>query len=281
MLQGIIDKNGTLYYYENGMPTEMGLFEYNGGYYFSLYDGKIVTGKYYVWMKHESAKEFANDHYEFGADGKMLDGIINKNGTLYYYENGKPTEMGLFKYNGGYYFSLYDGKIVTGKYYVWMKHESAKEFANDHYEFGADGKMLDGIIDKDGVLYYYENGKPTEKGLFKYNGEYYVAQYDGKIITGKYYVWLKHESAKEFANGHYEFGADGKMLNGIVETNGEAYYYVNGQPTEVGLFIMDGFYYYARYDGMIIRDQVFYVWKTNDLLLAKNYIFDKDGHIIG
>ncbi|MBO5214030.1 MAG: hypothetical protein J6B86_04610, partial [Clostridia bacterium] len=88
---------------------------------------------------------------------------------------------------------------------------------------GADGAMLQGIHQhpEKGGLYYFENGKVKEMGLFEYEGNYYVAQYDGKIITsenyttygaGKYYVWKIHESANDKAKGWYFFDAEGKMI---------------------------------------------------------------------
>ena len=359
MLQGIVDKNGVLYYYEKGTPTEKGLFKYNGKYYVSQYNGTlIVDQKYYVW-KHDVTSDLKNGHYEFGADGAMCEGIVqksdgyyyyelgagidkglfvyedgyyyyaqaggklvtnerfyawkldgsaklpkgtyefgadgkllgscitgeivSKNGVLYYYENGKPTEKGLFKFNGEYYVAQYNGSlIVDQKYYVW-KHDVTSELTNGHYEFGADGKMLQGIVDKDGVLYYYENGKPTEKGLFKYQGDYYVAQYNGMLITDrKYYVW-KHDVTSELSNGHYEFDAEGKMLQGIVDKDGVLYYYENGAPTEKGLFVMNGEHYYSQYNGTLIVDKSYYAWKIHETseLQKGTYLFDAEGKVVG
>ncbi|MBO5213949.1 MAG: hypothetical protein J6B86_04185, partial [Clostridia bacterium] len=227
---GIVDG----YYYVDGKPTEMGLFEYEGNYYVAQYDGKIIKAQeYYVWKIDDSAKDaFAEGWYEFDENGVI---IPLKNGIIdgYYYVDGKPTEMGLFKYaDGNYYVAQYDGKIITsenyttygaGKYYVWKVDESASEIATGWYYFGADGAMLQGICEhpEKGGLYYFENGKVKEMGLFEYEGNYYVAQYDGKIITsenytnygaGKYYVWKIHESASEIKAGWYFFDAEGKMI---------------------------------------------------------------------
>ncbi|MBO5213975.1 MAG: hypothetical protein J6B86_04320, partial [Clostridia bacterium] len=168
---------------------------------------------------------------EFDENGVI---IPLKNGIVdgYYYVDGKPTEMGLFEYEGNYYVAQYDGKIITsenyttygaGKYYVWKIDESASEIATGWYYFGADGAMLQGICEhpEKGGLYYFENGKVKEMGLFEYEGNYYVAQYDGKIITsgnyttygaGKYYVWKIHESASDIKAGWHFFVAEGKMI---------------------------------------------------------------------
>ncbi len=279
----IVNKNGVLYYYENGKPTEKGLFKFNGDYYVAQYDGMVITGKYYVW-KHDITSDLPNGHYEFGNDGKMLQGIVDKDGVLYYYENGKPTEKGLFKYNGDYYVAQYDGSVITGKYYVWKLDETA-DLPKAHYEFGADGKMLQGIINKDGVLYYYENGKPTEKGLFVLDGDYYFSQYDGKLITGmKYYAWKLHETS-ELEKGTYLFDENGKLLGAkktgeIVNVDGVLYYYESGKPVDKGLFILDGYYYFTLYDGSLVVNQRYYVWRDNDYLMVKHYTFNELGQII-
>ncbi len=282
MLDGIVDKNGVLYFYENGNPKEKFLFKYNGEYYYSRYNGALVTnGKYYAYKIGEGC-DLPVGTYEFGADGKMLNGIVDKNGVLYFYENGNPKEKFLFKYNGDYYYSRYNGALVTnGKYYAYKIGEGC-DLPVGTYEFGADGKMLQGIVEKDGVLYFYENGHPVEKGLFKYNGNYYYTRYNGSLVVGAKYYAYKIDSSCDLPVGTYEFDETGKMYyEGIIEKNGKLYYYEQGKPTEKGLFMIDGYYYYARYDGMIITNQTYYVWKGNDLLFEKSYIFNEKGQIIG
>ena len=288
MCEGIVSVNGVLGYYEAGKPVEKGLFFYNGEHYYAQSNGSLVTSQKYYASKVDSSSQLTKNTYEFDAEGRVIGSsltgeIVDKDGVLYYYEAGKPTEKGLFVFNGEYYVAQYDGKlIVNQKYYVW-KHDVTSNLSNDHYEFGADGRMLQGIVDKDGVLYYYENGKPTEKGLFRYNGEYYVAQYDGSLIVNqKYYVW-KLDATADLPKGHYEFDAEGKMLQGIVDKDGVLYYYENGQPKERGLFVLDGSYYYSQYDGKLITNQKYYVWKfdvTADLP-KDHYTFDAEGKLIG
>ena len=210
---------------------------------------------------------------------------MNKDGVLYYYENGKPTEKGLFVLDGDYYYSRYDGSlIVSEKYYAW-KLDATSELPTGHYEFGADGKMLQGIVDKSGVLYYYVNGKPTEMGLFVLDGEHYYAQYDGTLIVNKsYYAWKLHETS-ELSKDTYLFDETGKVVGDskdgeIVNIDGVLYYYESGKPVEKGLFILDGYYYYSRYDGSLIVNDKYYVWKHNDLLYPLSYTFNEFGQII-
>ena len=148
------------------------------------------------------------------------------------------------------------------------------------YEFGTDGKILNGIVDKDGILYYYENGNRVEKGLFMFDDAYYYTEHGGVLIVGqKWYCW-KLDTSAELPKDSYEFGPDGKMLQGIVDKNGKRYYYENGKPVEKGLFILDGYYYYSEYDGSLITNEKWYVWKHNDLLYPKTYTFNELGQIV-
>ncbi len=210
-------------YYENYLPTEKGLIQLGSDYYYAGPNGVLVVNqRYYAWRVENCDLPAAN--YRFDENGKMIGAsvegeIVTIDGVKYFYRSGKPTEMGLFEYEGNYYVAQYDGKIITGKYYVWKIDESASDIATGWYYFDAEsGELLNGIADG----YYYVNGKRTEMGLFEYEGNYYVAQYDGKIITsenyttygaGKYYVWKIHESAKgEIAAGWHFFDETGKLI---------------------------------------------------------------------
>ena len=283
MLHGIVEKNGALYYYENGKPIEKGLFVWNGDYYYAKNNGSLVVNeKYYAYII-DASSELSEGHYEFGADGKMRQGIVDKNGVLYYYENGNCKEKGLFVWNGDYYYSKWNGAlIVNEKYYAYII-DASSELSKGHYEFGADGKMLQGIVEKNGKLYFYENGKPTEKGLFVWNGDYYYSKWDGSLIVNeKYYAYII-DASSELSEGHYEFGADGKMLQGIIEKNGKLYFYENGKPTEKGLFVWNGDYYYSKWDGSLIVNEKYYAYivDATSALPKGHYEFSADGKAIG
>ena len=102
---GIVEKDGTLYYYETGKPKMAGLVMVDGAYYFAGgANGEVSVNKVqYVWQ--DNGIKLENPNCEFGADGKMLDGIVNKNGTLYYYVMGRPKMAGLIEVDGAYYFA--------------------------------------------------------------------------------------------------------------------------------------------------------------------------------
>ena len=56
----------------------------------------------------------------------MLNGIVEKNGTLYYYDMGRPTMAGLVEVDGDYYFAGGEnGEIfVNKKQYTWANSTS-------------------------------------------------------------------------------------------------------------------------------------------------------------
>ena len=274
MLNGIVEKNGNHYYYENGKGKMAGLVEVDGAYYFAKDNkGTCVTGSYYVWAPNGLVEKGT---YEFGEDGKMLDGIVEKNGSYYYYEMGKAKMAGLVEVDGAYYFAKDSkGTCVTGEYYVWAPNGLVEKGT---YEFGADGKLLDGIIEKNGSYYYYEMGKAKMAGLVEVDGTYYFAKDSkGTCVTGEYYVWAPNGLVEK---GTYEFGEDGKMLDGFVTRDDGIYYYETGMPGRVGLNYIDGYYYFVNYGGKIITDTSYYVWATNGYTVAMTYRFDELGRVI-
>ncbi len=274
MLQGIVEKDGKLYYYENGKGVEKGLIKYEGDYYFTLYKGEIMVNRDYNTYK--TSCDLPNGRYEFGSDGKMLQGIVEKGGKLYYYENGKGVEKGLVKVGDDYYFTMYKGEILTNR--VYNTYKTSCDLPNGKYEFGADGKMLQGIVEKDGELYYYDTGVAAEIGLFEYDGNYYFAAYKGKLVVGK--EISAYKTSCDLPTGKYEFGADGKMLQGIVEKGGKLYYYENGKGIEKGLFLYEGHYYFAMYKGELVVNRSLRIWQGNGILIEQTYTFNELGQII-
>ena len=279
MLNGIVEKNGVLYYYDNGQPKMAGLVEIDGDYYFAGgANGEVTVNKVtYVWKDNGIALENAN--CEFGADGKMLNGIVEKDGTLYYYVMGRPKMAGLINIDGDYYFAGgAKGEITVNKItYVWKANGIALENAN--CEFGADGKMLNGIVEKDGTLCYYAMGRPKMAGLVEIDGDYYFAGgTKGEITVGKnVYVWKANGILPEAT---YEFGADGKMLNGFVTKDDGIYYYQNGKPGRVGLNYIDGYYYFVDYGGKLFTNGTYFVWETNGYSVGMRYKFDSLGRLV-
>ena len=207
----------------------------------------------------------------------MLNGIVERDGETYYYTNGKVGKIaGLTLVGDDYYFVEYSGKCSTGKLYAW---KTNCDLPCDTYEFGADGKMLNGIVEKDGKIYCYVlGGFGKVAGLTKVGDDYYFVNYDGTCATGKLYAWATN---CDLPTGNYEFGDDGKALNGFVTRNGELYYFVNGQPGMVGINYIDGHYYFVEYGGKLVVNCVYEVWQGNGILAECKYTFNEKGQIVG
>ncbi len=278
MLDGIVEIDSVLYYYVNGRPKQAGLIMIDNDYYFACgSNGELsVNEERYVWEGNGLLPEAT---YEFGPDGKMLDGLVEKDGVLYYYENGKAKQAGLIIIDGAYYFvNGSKGEVCVNKtQYVWKTNDLLPEKS---YEFGPDGRMLDGIVEKDGVLYYYVTGKPKQAGLIIIDGDYYFAGgANGELsVDKKQYVWQSNGLLPE---SNYQFGPDGKMINGFFMQDGIRYYYVNGKPAPVGLNYVDGYYYFVMYDGSLVVNKSYYAWETNGLSVEMTYTFNELGQVIG
>ena len=120
---GIVNEDGTLYYYVNGVKTYAGLIQIDGDYYYYVNSScKVVTNCRY-WIS-KTNDLLPATFYNFDADGKMTDapiptptpdpdpdpgvknGIVNEDGTLYYYVNGVKNYAGLIQIDGDYYYCL-------------------------------------------------------------------------------------------------------------------------------------------------------------------------------
>ncbi|MBR6740976.1 MAG: phosphodiester glycosidase family protein [Clostridia bacterium] len=213
-------------------------------------DGSLATGRYWI-TKHNDllpmqAYDFGTNGRYYPSDEPstpvvpdtpdVLNGIVEENGEYYYYEDGKLSYLGLVKLTdeSGETFYIYvrsNGKLAIGRYWP-TKHNDVLPLTG--YDFGTNGRYYpsattepqppvnpdspaqpggkNGIVDVDGVLYYYENGKPTYKGLIKLEDEegktYYVyARSNGQLALGRYWP-TRHNDLLPYAG--YDFGTDGR-----------------------------------------------------------------------
>ena len=241
-------------------------------------------------------------------DPEVKNGIVSEDGELYYYVDGVKTYAGLIQIDGDYYYVNSSCKVVTTPHY-WVNRSNGLLPAG-FYDFGADGKMLNpptvtpdpdpdpevknGIVSEDGELYYYVDGVKTYAGLIQIDGDYYYVNSSCKVVTTPHY-WVNRSNGLLPA-GFYDFGADGKMLNpptvtpdpdpdpevknGIVNEDGELYYYVNGVKTYAGLIQIDGDYYYVNSSCKVVTTPHYWVNRSNGLLPAGFYDFGADGKMV-
>ena len=232
----------------------------------------VIEGKYYYFDEIFGYAQKGNVAGRlYGDDYAAYTGLLEKDGEKYYYKDGRTGPCGLVKVGDDYYYSYWGGVIKIGTYYI---SESYCDLPAGEYTFGEDGKALNGVYDS--VL--YANGKRVAGGLYKINGEYYYADWQGKFKTnGKFYV---STSYCDLPAGEYEFDIDGKMLNGVEEVNGTLYLYENGKTATYGLYKIDGEYYYSYWGGVLKVAGKHYVGTTYCDLPAGEYEFDTDGKML-
>ena len=218
---GIIAEGDSLYYYVEGERTYAGLIEIDGSYYYVKTSGEVVHGCKY-WITKTNGL-MAEKSYEFDADGKMVmpsapkNGIVEEDGSLYYYIDGNRTYAGLIEIGGSYYYVKSTGEVVHDRSY-WVTKTNGL-MGERSYQFGPDGQMLDpqikdetksGIVAEDGSLYYYEGGVRTYAGLIQIDGSYYYVKTSGEVVHGRKY-WISKTNGL-LPEKSYEFDADGKMV---------------------------------------------------------------------
>ena len=158
-----------------------------------------------------------------------------------------------------------------------------------YYTFDENGKLTgtpkNGIVEEDGVLHYYVNGKLTYAGLIKIGDDYYYVNSKCEVVRDcDYYISWTHDLLPQ---GKYHFDADGKLTgevaplkNGIYEEDGSLYFYRNGERAYAGLIQIDGDYYYVRSTCEVVHDRSYYVYWTHGLMPEGYYNFDSAGRMI-
>ena len=304
---GVVKMGEDLYYSVNNKLVkgwqDMGTFdgdEYiNGGAPYTMYGFAGDDYKLYA----NTTKTINGISYEFAEDGTTMGAwTTNSRGTRY---SVGPVfiKRSWATLNGEQYYFGEDYYMYTGLRAIVVNRNNSKEGWRV-YTFAEDGKLLDEMLDANGIIategdgiFYVENGKSVYGGLMLIDGDYYYARTEGKLVVNQTYWITKTNDLLPEAN--YTFGADGKMLNppiteepdpeepevptvknGIVSEGGKLWWYVDGVKTYAGLMLIDGDYYYARSSGEILTNCTYWITKTNDLLPAANYKFGADGKML-
>ena len=244
-------------------------------------DGYNYTFTDYILTRGEIVKDSRGYRYRWAGDW-VTTGWIEIDGEIYhaythangYFDTGmikRWSPDGEFRY----YLFAEDGR--------WMR-----EFSGFHF-----------VGDK---TYWIQQGYVIEfPGLVIYEGDYYYISSKDVLVKNCTY-WISKTNGL-LPEKSYTFDADGKIVfdtpvtpnppvepepdkpvdpdtpvkNGIVDENGERYYYVNGVKTYAGVVEVDGDYYYVNSSCMLVRNRKYWITKTNGLLPEKSYEFDADG----
>ena len=217
---------------------------------------------------------------ENGVFQKDQCGVYNDNGITRWINNGMLVwHAGLVKDGDDYRYFKRNGMVTSVETYVAKTNGLLKAAK---YTFDAEGRLmkLEGLHeDLNGNLCYYVNYVKNYAGLVEVDGSFYYIASDLKAVKNCTYYVTKTNGRKPA--GYYTFDADGKMVikNGLVEENGDLYYYVDGAKTAAGLIEWDDNYYYIASNLKAVKDAKHYVFadKANDLKSAGWYWFNADG----
>ena len=217
---------------------------------------------------------------ENGVFQKDQCGVYNDNGITRWINNGMLVwHAGLVKDGDDYRYFKRNGMVTSVETYVAKTNGLLKAAK---YTFDAEGRLmkLEGLHeDLNGNLCYYVDYVKNYAGLVEVDGSFYYIASDLKAVKNCTYYVTKTNDLKPA--GYYTFDADGKMVikNGLVEENGDLYYYVDGAKTAAGLIKWEGNYYYIASNLKAVKDAKHYVFadKANGLKSAGWYWFNADG----
>ncbi len=290
---GIVEEGGVKYYYIDGIRAHMGMFRLDGNYYYAKADGALIVNQT-CHCRRMGDSGLPEGTYSFDADGKLKNGIVAENDSLYYYKDGVRYYAGLIEIDGSYYYVRTSGEVVHGCSH-WITKTNGL-MSERSYTFDDNGRMTDpeiqnpakdGIVAEDGSLYYYRDGVRYYAGLIEIDGSYYYVRTSGEVVHGRNY-WITKTNGL-MGERSYQFAEDGKMINpeiknlsknGIVAEDGSLYYYRDGVRYYAGLIEIDGSYYYVRTSGEVVHGRNYWITKTNGLMGERSYQFAEDGKMI-
>ena len=290
---GIVEEGGVKYYYIDGIRAHMGMFRLDGNYYYAKADGALIVNQT-CHCRRMGDSGLPEGTYSFDADGKLKNGIVAENDSLYYYKDGVRYYAGLIEIDGSYYYVRTSGEVVHGCSH-WITKTNGL-MSERSYTFDDNGRMTDpeiqnpakdGIVAEDGSLYYYRDGVRYYAGLIEIDGSYYYVRTSGEVVHGRSH-WITKTNGL-MGERSYQFAEDGKMINpeiknlsknGIVAEDGSLYYYRDGVRYYAGLIEIDGSYYYIRTSGEVVHGRNYWITKTNGLMGERSYQFAEDGKMI-
>ena len=217
---------------------------------------------------------------ENGVFQKNQCGVYDDNGVTRWINNGMLVwHAGLVQDGDDYRYFKRNGMVTSVETYVAKTNGLLKAAK---YTFDAEGRLmkLEGLHeDLNGNLCYYVDYVKNYAGLVEVDGSYYYIASDLKAVKNCTYYVTKTNDLKPA--GYYTFDADGKMVikSGLVEENGDLYYYVDGAKTAAGLIEWEGNYYYIASNLKAVKGARHYIFadKANGLKAAGWYWFNADG----
>ena len=260
---------------------------------FKMTNGMLNEGRYVEIETNSLATgliKCSDDHLRVCIDGipQYAGAVADSEGYVYYINSSTRASV----QNRVYYVTENNGLLPSG-YYTFDEQGRAMDGKGNYIK--ADTAMNNGIkFFADGSVRYFENGR------FKYQGAvadedgyiYYVNSATKAAVKDQVYRVTTHNGI--LPEGHYTFDAQGRAMDGKGNyvkadtamndglkffADGSVRYFENGRFKYQGAVAdADGYIYYINSSTKsAIRGQTYRVTKTNGLLPAGIYVFDKQG----
>ncbi len=309
---GIVNENGTLYYYVNGEKQyDLGMIKIKVDgktkYIYVRSGGQLAVGSYYIYKGNGIVANWKTQ--EFDENGYWLGALEEPEETPVPTPTSKPTPTAVP--------TVEPTAIPTAMPTV---EPTAIPTAMPTVEPTATPTAMPtvgptaaptatptltpeetpgektGIVNENGTLYYYVNGKKQyDLGMIKIKVDgrtkYIYVRSGGQLAVGSYYIYkgngiVANWKTQEFdENGYWITDEPDEIKNGIVNENGTLYYYVNGvMQYDQGMIKIkvDGKtkYIYVRSGGQLAVGS-YYIYKGNGIVANwKTQEFDENGYWI-
>ena len=217
--------NGNWYYYKDGTAYT----GFVGDYYVIL--GELIHNEIVLWN---------GKSYYIGEDGRYLANTWCNNGASYATENGTLICDGWRKIDGKQYYFGAGG--VTASYDPQDKNGV---YTKDRAYLSPNG-YAQGWALIDGIYYYKEGNQFVKNQVKKINGEWYLFDVHGSMVTGFSSPETFGYDTYTYDGGKFYYGADGKRVyyTGWQVIDGNWYYFNSKSEAVDGWKIINGVKYY-------------------------------------
>ena len=264
---GIVDINGYNYYFSDDGIKQTGFQSIGENtYYFSIIDGRMITGPTLI----------GEHKYALSETGELLYGKNKINENTYYSNKQGIIETGWKQIDAVLYYFNVDGELeyyITkndNDTYCFDKYQNKKsgflKVQDDTYYFDENGKMSYGFLDINKHRYYFDNKGKMAIGWKQIDSSIYYFNNEGIMQTSiieserkKYYLnesGIKETGFKNVNGDTYYFSIiDGHMLTGLQYIGTNTYYFniKDGKLLTGFQNIGENTYYFSIKDGRMLK----------------------------
>ena len=218
------DDNGDIRYYVDGEAQYAGLIQDSEGNYYYINSAKTGVKDCYYHITKTNGLLPAGLYY-FDENGKMVqfdlkNGLIkDADGELRYYVDGVAQYAGLVADEDGNLYYISSSYTAVKNCYRTVSGTMTNGLAEEGtYYFDAEGKMVIApeknglIVDEDGEIRYYVDGKTQYAGLVYVDGYYYYINSSFKAVKGREYKIGEPMINGLLPAGTYTFDENGRIV---------------------------------------------------------------------